>query len=73
MAANQTMTFHRLFGDTNGSKNVNNADFGVFRNAYGRSTGQAGFDAAFDFDGNGTINTLDYGQFRNRFGKALNY
>jgi hypothetical protein len=40
-------------------------------NAFGRSTGQAGFDPAFDFDNNGTINALDYGQFRSRFGKVF--
>ena len=70
---NPSTTFHRLFGDVNGSKNVNTADFGFFRNAFGKTTGQAGFDAAFDFDGNGVINTADYGQFRTRFGKAFTY
>ena len=39
----------------------------------GKTTGQAGFEPAFDFDGNGTINALDYGQFRNRFGKTFVY
>ena len=41
--------------------------------AFGKATGQAGFNPAVDFDGNGSINTLDYGQFRGRFGKAFAY
>lgn len=73
MAAPAEMTFHRLFGDVQGSKTVNTADFGAFRLALGKTAGQAGFDAALDFDNNGTINSLDFGQFRNRFGKGLQY
>ena len=67
------MTSHRLFGDINGSKNVNNADYGQFRNAFNSSTGQAAYVSAFDFDGNGVINNADYGQFRNRFNKTFTY
>jgi hypothetical protein len=66
-AAPTPLTFHRLFGDVNGSKDVNNADFGPFRNAFSKATGQAGFNAAFDFDNSGTVNNADFGQFRNRF------
>jgi len=69
----QTLTSHRLFGDINGSKNVNNADYGQFRNAFNSSTGQAAYVSAFDFDGNGVINNADYGQFRNRFNKTFTY
>jgi len=73
MTAGGTLTFHRLFGDINGNRTVNTADFGLFRNAFSKTSTQAGYDAAFDFDNNGTINTADYGQFRTRFGKAFSY
>jgi endoglucanase len=73
MTAPASLTFHRLFGDVNGSKSVNAADYNAFRPAFGNSAGQAGFDPAFDFDNSGTVNALDYAQFRNRFGKGLSY
>ena len=73
MATPVSFTFHRLFGDVNGSRNVNNGDYFQFRNAFGKSAGAAGYDAAFDFDGNGVVNNGDYFQFRGRFGKAFVY
>ena len=66
-------TFHRLFGDSNGSKSVNATDYNQFRSAFGKGTGQVGFNPAFDFDNSGTINATDYNQFRRRFGKAFTY
>ena len=72
-AAPAPFTFHRLFGDIDGNNSVSTLDFGLFRNAFGNATGQAGFNPAFDFDGNGSANTLDYGQFRNRYGKPFSY
>lgn len=65
--------FHRLFGDTNGSKLVNNADYSFMRQALGKQTGDTGFNAALDFDGNGTINNADYAPFRQRFLKTFVY
>jgi acyl-CoA thioesterase FadM len=69
----QSQTSHRLFGDINGNKVVNNADYGLFRNAFGSAAGSAAYVNAFDFDNNGVINNADYGQFRNRFGKTFAY
>jgi fibronectin type 3 domain-containing protein len=66
-------TTHRLFGDANGNKTINNADYGPFRNAFGSSVGQTAYVSYFDFDNNGVINNADYGQFRNRFGKTFAY
>jgi hypothetical protein len=66
-------TTHRLFGDINGSKGVNNTDYLQFRNAFGSTTGQATYISAYDFDNNGSINNTDYIQFRNRFGKTFSY
>jgi hypothetical protein len=73
MAAAASLTFHRLFGDVDGNKAVNNADFGLFRNSFGKSSGDAGFNRAFDFDNNGVVNNADFGQFRNRFLKMFTY
>jgi hypothetical protein len=73
MANDQKLTFHRLFGDINGSKNVNAGDYNAFRQAFGKNSTQTGFDAAFDFEGNGTVNAGDYNQFRRRFGKSFVY
>jgi hypothetical protein len=71
---NPTTTFHRLFGDINGSKDVNNADFGLFRNTFGRTSADGGFNAGFDFDNSGAVNNADFAQFRNRFGgRTFNY
>jgi uncharacterized delta-60 repeat protein len=73
MTTAPTFRFHELFGDTNGSRSVNAADYTAFRNAFGKSLGQGGYDAALDFDGNGSINALDFSQFRSRFGKSISY
>jgi ELWxxDGT repeat protein len=68
-----SLTFHRLFGDTNGDATVNPLDYLKFRGTFGKSDGDAGFDGTFDFNNDGTVNPLDYTQFRQRFGKAFSY
>jgi hypothetical protein len=72
-AAPAPFLFHRLFGDVTGDAAVNPLDYVRFRSAFGKSTGDATYDAAFDFNNDGTVNPLDYNQFRQRFGKALAY
>jgi len=67
-----TTNFYRLFGDVNGDRVVNGADFIAFRNAYGSSVGQAGYNAALDFDGDGIINGSDFNEFVVNYGVALN-
>jgi hypothetical protein len=44
-----------------------------FRQSFSKSTGEAGFNAAFDFDNSGTVNNADFAQFRSRFGKSFVY
>jgi hypothetical protein len=73
MTTGGSLTFHRLFGDINGNKDVNNADFGQFRNTFLRSTGDAAYNPAFDFNNNGSVNNVDFGQFRNRYGRGFVY
>ena len=73
MVTNYLTTFHRLFGDINGSGSVNNLDFGQFRNSFLKSVGDAAYNPAFDFDNSGSVNNADFGQFRGRYGKAFTY
>ena len=61
----------RLFGDASGDGVVNGLDFGLFRNAFGTTAGDANYLNYLDFDGLGVVNGLDFGQFRNRFGSSL--
>jgi hypothetical protein len=68
-----TARFHRLFGDINGTKNVNAGDYNQFRQTFGRPSTDAAYRSAFDFDGNGIVNAFDYNQFRRRFGKSFTY
>jgi len=66
--------FHRIFGDVNNSKNVNNADFTVFRGTFLAVSPAPAYNAAFDYDANGTVNNADFGQFRARFlSKSFSY
>ncbi len=62
---NYTAMFHRFFGDADGDRRVNNADFAVFRAAFGTAT------SVFDFNDDQTTNTADFAQFRARFGTML--
>jgi hypothetical protein len=57
----------RFFGDYNGDRHVDIADFGLFSSTFNLSVGQAGFLAAFDFNGDGHIDIADFGQFSLRF------
>ncbi|QEG24886.1 lamin tail domain-containing protein [Mariniblastus fucicola] len=63
--------FFSLYGDFNGSRNVNIFDLLSFRQTYGLSVGDPGFNADLDYDGNGTINVFDLLRFRQNYGKTL--
>jgi hypothetical protein len=65
--------FHRLFGDINGNKTVNNADFTLFRATFLRSSPDPLYNSGFDYENNGTVNNADFAQFRKRFQKPLTY
>jgi hypothetical protein len=67
MAADRVETFHRLFGDIDGDRDVDAMDFNFFRLAYGH----AGITSPFDVDGDGDVDAADFGQFFNRFGRIL--
>ena len=65
--------FHRLYGDYDGNKTVNNADYFWFKQTFNKSRGETGFLDLYDYDGNGTINNGDYFQFKKRFGVIYSY
>ena len=70
---NLSTTFHRLYGDIDGNKTVNSADYFKFKAAFGSTSGQANFNSDFDFDGNGKINSADYFKFKANFGRKFTY
>jgi hypothetical protein len=57
----------RLFGDVNGDRHVDIADFSVFSNCFNSSTDQQNYLAYLDFDGDGHIDIADFTQFSLRF------
>jgi hypothetical protein len=61
----------RFFGDINGDRNVDIADFGLFSSTFGLTSGQTGFIAAFDFNNDGVIDIADFGQFSIRIFTVL--
>ncbi len=73
LGSNAADNFFRFFGDSDGNGIVTASDFNSFRSSFGKSTGQVGFDANFDFDGSGGVATNDFNQFRNRFGRRVNF
>lgn len=62
--------FFALYGDTNGDGLVGVAEFGQFRNAFGKLSTDIGYSALFDYELDGAVGVSDFGQFRSRFGKA---
>jgi hypothetical protein len=68
LAADQTDTVYRLFGDLQGNGTVNAADTRQLSKAFGTTSGSAGYLAALDYDANGAINAIDSSQFKKRFG-----
>jgi hypothetical protein len=69
------MTFHRLYGDSNGDKTVDATDNTAFTAVYATSLARAGTGFAWwaDYDGNGAINNTDLLQFRKRVGVLYTY
>jgi hypothetical protein len=59
----------RLFGDRDGDGDVDRLDRDVFRSAFKKSAGAAGYLWDFDFDGDGDVDGQDNGQFNRRFGQ----
>jgi hypothetical protein len=69
----RSFSFHRLFGDIDGNKSVNSADYFQLKAAFGSVIGRSTFNSGFDFDGNGRINSADYFKFKANFGRMFVY
>jgi hypothetical protein len=70
-AGDYTAALYRLYGDANGDRRVDNADFFLFRGTFGLATGQTGYLAFFDANGDERVDNADFFQFRARFGTFL--
>ena len=66
---NRVDSVYRLFGDSDGDRDVDGADRDLFRSAFRQSSGDAGYLWYFDFDGDGDVDGRDNGQFNRRFGQ----
>jgi autotransporter-associated beta strand protein len=63
--------FFRLFGDTDGDRDVDKADRDRFRAAFRSQAGDPDYVAALDFDADGDIDRADRRQFNRRRGTVL--
>lgn len=66
------VAFHRLYGDVNGDRSVNEADRDVFLAAYRTYVGNPNYRDYLDFDLNNVINGTENFQFTRRFGLTIN-
>ena len=69
---NAVDSFFRLFGDTDGDRDVDATDAARFRSTFGKSPGQLGYLWFLDYDGLNGVASSDFSQFRRRFGTKLN-
>jgi hypothetical protein len=67
MSADYRQRFWRLFGDSNGDRQVDRTDLIAFRQALASGT----YISYFDFDGSGTLALADYAQLRRRLVRPL--
>ena len=69
MAADSVTSFHRLFGDVDGDRDVDATDRTAFDAAFGQTTAPA--LSTFDYDRDGDVDAADRTKFNNRFGKTV--
>lgn len=69
----ETDNFFAFYGDLDGNRRVELAEFNAFRGTFGKSSGDPGYNPWLDYQGVGIIGLADFNQFRNRFGRRLNY
>ena len=63
--------FFRLFGDSDGDRDVDAQDRARFRGALGRRAGQARYLHYFDSDADRDVDALDHERFKRRYGRVL--
>jgi hypothetical protein len=73
LIASRTEAFHRLFGDSDGDKDVDNYDLGLMRLCANKMPTTIGYKWYFDFDGVLGIRSDDWLQATARVGKKLVY
>ena len=69
----QTFAFHRLFGDSDGDKDVDSADALRFRQAQNTLSTSSAYRAWFDSDSDGDIDSVDALRFRQRQNTVFTY
>jgi hypothetical protein len=68
---NRVDAFFRLFGDTDGDRDVDLHDLGQFLSTVGRRVGDSGYLAYLDYDGDGLVGVVDLVEFTRRLGRRL--
>lgn len=63
--------FFRLFGDSDGDRDVDGQDYGRFGLTFLKTVDDPSYNVAFDFDNDGDVDGQDYGQFGLRFLQTL--
>jgi hypothetical protein len=63
----------RLFGDSDGDRDVDGIDYGRFGLTFLKSQGHIGFDETFDFDGDGDVDGQDYTNFGRRLMRTVRF
>ena len=63
----ETDNFFRLYGDSDGNRNVNVLDLLAFRQSFLKGVGDDEYESGFDSNGDGNINVLDLLRFRQNF------
>ncbi|MEM6470121.1 MAG: hypothetical protein AAF802_11245, partial [Planctomycetota bacterium] len=63
--------FFRLFGDSDGDRDVDGVDFLEFRSAFRTTNADLAFNPAFDKDGDGDVDGVDFLAFRDAFRTRL--
>jgi hypothetical protein len=69
----RALAFHRLFGDSDGDKDVDNLDSLRFRSSQGSTSTAANYKWYFDFDNDGDVDNLDSLRFRQRQNTSVSY
>ncbi|MEM6474238.1 MAG: choice-of-anchor D domain-containing protein, partial [Planctomycetota bacterium] len=64
-------SFFRLFGDSDGDRDVDRDDLFAFQAAYRSDSNSTNFDSQFDFAGDDDIDAIDFAEFRKRLGRRL--
>ncbi len=70
LSGDYTRRFHRLFGDADGDRDVDNADLAQFRKALNRPGNYSAY-WYFDFDGDLSVTGADYVQLKSRLVRKI--